>query len=162
MGKEKETCCLVFPSSTKHKMRHFHVVVMQQWLRIVPKSMMHMQSCCFANLNLLLFCHARCRHRHHYLSSLIRVDSGMTNVIDLLREHKYFTFKFKKFKTGNFIFDSSYSGGNKEKLNKEVVCIVFTTGFQNSRITIKYSCKLTTLFPWLKHTKGNNFPFSSI
>ena len=27
--KEKERCCLVFPSSTKHEFRHFHVVVVQ-------------------------------------------------------------------------------------------------------------------------------------
>ena len=26
-GKEKESCCLVFPSSTKREIRHFHVVV---------------------------------------------------------------------------------------------------------------------------------------
>ena len=30
-----------------------------------------MQSCCFANLNLLLFCRCRCRHRRHCLSSLM-------------------------------------------------------------------------------------------
>jgi len=28
-GKEKESCCLVFPSSTKREFRHFHVVVGQ-------------------------------------------------------------------------------------------------------------------------------------
>ena len=29
-GKEKESCCLVFPPSTKRGIRHFHVVVAQQ------------------------------------------------------------------------------------------------------------------------------------
>ena len=28
-GKIQETCCLVFPSSTKRETRHFHVVVVQ-------------------------------------------------------------------------------------------------------------------------------------
>ena len=42
-GKEKESCCLVFPSSTKREIRHFHVVVV------------HVQSCCFANLTYCLF-----------------------------------------------------------------------------------------------------------
>ena len=28
-GKEKESCCLVFPSSTKREIRQFHVVVVQ-------------------------------------------------------------------------------------------------------------------------------------
>ena len=32
-GKEKESCCLVFPSSTKREIRHFHVVVVQRRLK---------------------------------------------------------------------------------------------------------------------------------
>ena len=54
-GKEKESCCLVFPSSTKREIRHFHVVVVQRRLRNVQKSVMQVQSCCFANLNPLFF-----------------------------------------------------------------------------------------------------------
>ena len=48
---EKESCCLVFPSSTKREFGHYHVVVVQRRLRNVQKSVMHVQSCCFANLN---------------------------------------------------------------------------------------------------------------
>ena len=29
-GKEKESCCLVFPTSTKREIKHFHVVVVQR------------------------------------------------------------------------------------------------------------------------------------
>ena len=29
LGKEKESCCLLFPSLTKREIRHFHVVVVQ-------------------------------------------------------------------------------------------------------------------------------------
>ena len=61
--KEKESCCLVFPSSTKCEIRHFHVVVVQHRLRNVQKSVMLLQSCCFVNLNQLLFCRSRCRCR---------------------------------------------------------------------------------------------------
>ena len=61
----------MFPSSTKREIRHFHVVVVQWRQRNVQKSVMHVQSCCFANLNLLLFCRSRCRHRRRCLSSLI-------------------------------------------------------------------------------------------
>ena len=50
-GKGKESCCLLFPSSTKREIRHFHFVVVQRRLRNVQKSVMHVQSCCFANLN---------------------------------------------------------------------------------------------------------------
>ena len=32
---------------------------------------MHVQSCYFANLELLVFCHSRCRRRHRCLSSLL-------------------------------------------------------------------------------------------
>ena len=35
--KEKENCCLVFPSSTKHEISHFHVVVVQRRQRNVQK-----------------------------------------------------------------------------------------------------------------------------
>ena len=45
-----------FTSSTKREIRHFHVVVVQRRQRNVQKSVMHVQSCCFADLNLLLFC----------------------------------------------------------------------------------------------------------
>ena len=54
-GKEKENCCFVFPSSTKPEIRHYHVIVALPQLRNVHKSVMHVQSCCFANLNLRLF-----------------------------------------------------------------------------------------------------------
>ena len=47
-GKEKESCCLVFLFSTKREIRHFHIVVMQQWLKNLQKSMIRVQSCCFA------------------------------------------------------------------------------------------------------------------
>ena len=52
--KEKQSCCLVFTSSTKREIRHFHVVVVQRRQRNVQKSVMQAQSCCFANLKLLL------------------------------------------------------------------------------------------------------------
>ena len=39
----------------KREIRKFHVEVMQQRQRNVQKSVMHVQSCCFANLNLVLF-----------------------------------------------------------------------------------------------------------
>ena len=55
-GKGKETRCLVFTPSTKRETRHFHVVVGQRRQRNVQISVMHVQSCCFANINLLLFC----------------------------------------------------------------------------------------------------------
>ena len=48
--KEKENLCVVFTYSIKqvHEIRRFHVVVVQQWLRNVQKSVMHVQlcSCC--------------------------------------------------------------------------------------------------------------------
>ena len=37
-GKEKESCCLRFPSLTKREIRHFHVVVVQSRQRNVQKA----------------------------------------------------------------------------------------------------------------------------
>ena len=62
-GKEKESRCLAFKSSTKHEIRHFHVVVVQWLQRNVQKSVIHVQSCCFTNRNPLLFCRSRLRRR---------------------------------------------------------------------------------------------------
>ena len=49
--------------------RHFHVEIAQRRLRNVQKSVMHVPSCCFANL--LFFCRSRCRRRRRCLSSLM-------------------------------------------------------------------------------------------
>ena len=54
--------------------RKFQVIVVQGRQRNVQQksAVMPVQSCCFANLNLLLFCPSRCpRRRHGCLSSLI-------------------------------------------------------------------------------------------
>ena len=80
-GKEKESCGLVFPSSTKHEIRHFQVVVMQQQLRNAQKSMMHVQSCCFVDLN-LVFCRSCCHRRRGCLSS----DTDVSNFLKAVFE----------------------------------------------------------------------------
>ena len=69
--KEKESCCLVWPSWTKREIMQFHGVVVQRRLRNVQKSVMHVQSCCFAYLNLFFFCRSRCRRRRRCLSSIM-------------------------------------------------------------------------------------------
>ena len=61
----------MFPSLKNVKKRHSHVVVMQRQLTNVQKSIMHVQSCCFANLNPLLSCRTLCRRRDHCLSTLL-------------------------------------------------------------------------------------------
>ena len=53
--KKKKVVVFCSPSSTKREIRQFHVVVVQRQQRNVQKSVMHVQSCCFACLNLLLF-----------------------------------------------------------------------------------------------------------
>ena len=60
----------MFTSSIKREFRQFHLVVVQWRQRNVQKSLMHVQSCCFAYLNLLLFCRSRWRRRRRSLSSL--------------------------------------------------------------------------------------------
>ena len=65
-GKEKESFCLVFPSTRKRE-RYDCAVTAKK----CKKSVTHVQSCCFANLNLLLFYRSLCRRRRRCLSSLI-------------------------------------------------------------------------------------------
>ena len=54
-GKEKESCCLVFASSTKREISHFHVVVVQRRQINVQTNVLHVQSCCFANQTYCIF-----------------------------------------------------------------------------------------------------------
>ena len=49
-GKEKQRRCLVFTSSKKREIWPFYIVVVQWLQRNVPKSVMHVQSCCFSKL----------------------------------------------------------------------------------------------------------------
>ena len=51
----------LFTFSLKSKIRQFHVVVVQKRQRNLQESEMHVQSCCFARPNLLLFWRSRCR-----------------------------------------------------------------------------------------------------
>ena len=57
LEKEKGNFCVVFTYSFKpvREMRRFHVAVVQRRLRNVQKSVMHVQSCCFVNINFSLF-----------------------------------------------------------------------------------------------------------
>ena len=82
--------CVVFTDSINRarEIRKFHVAVRQQRLQNVQKGVMHVQSCSFANLNLLLFAvrrrrckklpivviHKFCYHGNvtSHLSSLLR------------------------------------------------------------------------------------------
>ena len=45
---------LTYSKKQVHEIKKFHVAVLQQQLRNVQKSMMHVQSCCFVNIKLLL------------------------------------------------------------------------------------------------------------
>ena len=54
--KEKENRCLVFTYVLhKGEIKKTHVVVVQRRQRKAQKSVLHVQSCCFANLNLYCF-----------------------------------------------------------------------------------------------------------
>ena len=75
--KRKLLSC-VRPSSTKREKRHFHVVVVQRRQRNVQKRVMHVQSFCYDNLILLLFCRSCCRRRRRCLSSLIWICGWVT------------------------------------------------------------------------------------
>ena len=74
-GKEKESCFLLVLSSKKREIRQFNVVLVQRRQISVQKTVMHVQSCCFVCLNLLLFCRSRCRRRRRCVNSLIQ-DAG--------------------------------------------------------------------------------------
>ena len=65
LEKENDNFCVEFNYSIKRacEIRKFHVAVVQRRRRNVQNSVMHVQSCCFVNKNLLLFCRSPCRRR---------------------------------------------------------------------------------------------------
>ena len=65
--KNSENVRVVFSYSMKRvrEIRKFHVAIMQKR----SKSVIHVQSCCFSNVNVRIFCCSRCRRRHRCLSS---------------------------------------------------------------------------------------------
>ena len=58
LEKDKQNFCVVLTYSIKRapEIRKFHVALVQQRLRNVQKSVIHVQRCFFANLTLLFFC----------------------------------------------------------------------------------------------------------
>jgi len=56
LKKEKENFCVLLTYSIKREseIRKFHVAVMKRRLRYVQKSVIHVQSCYFANINFIL------------------------------------------------------------------------------------------------------------
>ena len=73
-GKEREGRCLVFTCLTRREIKDFHVVVVERRQRNLQKRVMHVQSCCFANLNRLLFCRYRCLRCRRCVSSLMATE----------------------------------------------------------------------------------------
>ena len=73
LEKEKENFCVVLTYLIKRasEIRKFHVAVVQQQLRNVQKSKLHVQGCCYARRNLLHFCRSYCHCRHYCSSSLL-------------------------------------------------------------------------------------------
>ena len=78
-----EKLFVVFTYSVKqvHEIRKFHLPVVQRWLKNVQKSVMHVQSSCFANINLLLFCCSLCRPRCCCLSSLLLWSKNFASMV---------------------------------------------------------------------------------
>ena len=81
-GKEKLTkllSCVVRPRQNVNlgTFTRYGRACMQWWPRNVQNSVMHVQSCCFVNLNLLLFCRSLCRCLRRWLSSLLTLTSHL-------------------------------------------------------------------------------------
>ena len=102
------SCFLLFPYSTKQEIRHFYSIILQQRQRNVQKSMMQVQralDCCFANLNLLLFCFSCCYPCCHCLSSPMSPEwvNGPSNQVSL-----YLMALFYHWRKESFQFSSTH------------------------------------------------------
>ena len=86
--KERENCCLastfsIIKLETEEVSRRSRATI--DGRKKVLKSVIHMQACCFAYLNLLLFRRSLCRrhHRHRCLSFLLAMVANPKNYPDL-------------------------------------------------------------------------------
>ena len=70
-------------------------------LKNVQKSVMHVQSCSFTNINLSLFCRSRCRRHHCRLSSLLLSSKNWATMVTWRHtspsQCKLFQFRFTDF-----------------------------------------------------------------
>ena len=75
LEKQIDNFCDVLTYSLKRarEIRKFHIAIVQRWLRNVQKSVMHVQSGCFANIIVLLFCCSLCLRCSRCFSSLVVV-----------------------------------------------------------------------------------------
>ena len=74
----------MFTSSLKREIRHFHVEVEQKQERNVQKSVMHVQSCCFAYLTFCFF---------DVLVAVRVVGSQSPLYVRHASSHKYFCYR---------------------------------------------------------------------
>ena len=71
----------MFTSSTKREIRQFHVTVVQpRRQREVQKSVIHVQSCSFANVSLLFFCRS-CYNNNNSLLTHLGVKNWINSAI---------------------------------------------------------------------------------
>ena len=68
LEKEKDNFCVVLAYFVKRvrEIGKFHVAVVHRRLRNVQNSVTHVLSCCFADINLLLFSSSLCRRRRRF------------------------------------------------------------------------------------------------
>ena len=81
--RKRKSFCAVFTYFMKRsrEIRKFHVAVVQRRLRNVEKSVIVVEICCFAYLNLLLFCFCCChRRRRRFRAPLLSSRNFATMV----------------------------------------------------------------------------------
>ena len=79
--KRKFLCVLTYPIKRARQIRKFHVAVVQRRLRNIQKSVMHVQSCYFANVNLLLFYRSRWSPRRRCSSFLLLWSKNFATMV---------------------------------------------------------------------------------
>ena len=81
--RERKSFCAVFTYFIKRwrEIRKFHIAVVQRRLRNVQKRVVHVQSGCFASINLLLFCSSCCNRRRRCFSAPLLLSRNFATII---------------------------------------------------------------------------------
>ena len=124
-GKEKENFCLLFPSSRKRENRQFHIAVVHRRQIKVQKSVLHVQSCCFPCLNLLILCRSRCGRPRRCVNSLMSFDVSDTSTSSLLLPRIIFSDKKNKlFNTTGAMFGELANSIHQRYFQGSKYCLI--------------------------------------
>ena len=141
-------------------------------LKNVQKSVMHVQSCSFTNINLSLFCRSRCRRRRCCLSSLLLSSEKWATMVTCRHSSnlycKLFQLRFTDF--GAQIVQINEHKGKPALFALNTICLPLSLSWSSTiqlfrsfsifSFSLQHHHQISIVFPPDHHIKGNRYTLS--